>query len=97
MLVHGFPESWYSWRHQMPAIAAAGYRVVAPDMRGYGQSEVPSEIAAYTIMHLVGDVTGLVEALGEKQAIVVGPRLGRNGRLELRRYSAPTCFARWRH
>jgi pimeloyl-ACP methyl ester carboxylesterase len=72
ILVHGFPESWYSWRHQLPAIAAAGYRVVAPDMRGYAQSEVPSEIASYTIMHLVGDVTGLVEALGEKRAIVVG-------------------------
>ena len=72
VLVHGFPESWYSWRHQMPAIAAAGFRVVAPDMRGYGQTDAPSEIASYTIMHLVGDVTGLVDALGERQAIVVG-------------------------
>src|SRR4029079_10770697 len=72
VLVHGFPESWYSWRKQLPALAAAGYHVVAPDMRGYGQTDVPAEIAEYTIMHLVGDVTGLVEALGEKQAIVVG-------------------------
>jgi pimeloyl-ACP methyl ester carboxylesterase len=72
VLVHGFPESWYSWRRQLPAIAAAGFRVVAPDMRGYGQTDVPADIASYTIMHLVGDVTGLVEALGERQAIVVG-------------------------
>jgi pimeloyl-ACP methyl ester carboxylesterase len=78
VLVHGFPESWYSWRHQLPALAAAGFHVVAPDMRGYGQTEVPPEIASYTIMHLVGDVTGLVEALGEKQAIIVGHDWGAN-------------------
>jgi pimeloyl-ACP methyl ester carboxylesterase len=72
VLVHGFPESWYSWRHQIPALAAAGYRVVAPDMRGYGQSDVPPDVASYSIMHLVGDVTSLVQSLGEKQAIVVG-------------------------
>ena len=78
VLVHGFPESWYSWRHQLPALAAAGFHVVAPDMRGYGQTEVPPEIASYTIMHLVGDVTGLVEALGETQAIIVGHDWGAN-------------------
>jgi epoxide hydrolase A/B len=72
VLAHGFPESWYSWRKQLPALAAAGYHVVAPDMRGYGQTDVPAELADYTIMHLVGDVTGLVEALGEKQAFIVG-------------------------
>lgn len=72
LLVHGFPESWYSWRHQIPVIAAAGYHVVAPDMRGYGQTDAPADIASYTIMHLAGDVTGLVTALGEKQAIIVG-------------------------
>jgi pimeloyl-ACP methyl ester carboxylesterase len=72
VLVHGFPESWYSWRHQLPALAKAGFHVVALDMRGYGQTDVPPEIASYTIMHLVGDVTGLVEALGEKHAIIVG-------------------------
>lgn len=72
VLVHGFPESWYSWRHQLKALSAAGFHVVAPDMRGYGQTEVPPEIASYTIMHLVGDVTGLVESLQEKQAIIVG-------------------------
>jgi len=72
VLVHGFPESWYSWRHQLPAIGAAGFRVVAPDMRGYGQTDVPPETESYTIMHLVGDVTGLVDALGERQAIIVG-------------------------
>ena len=72
VLVHGFPESWYSWRHQLPALADAGFHVVAPDMRGYGQTDVPPEIASYTILHLVGDVAGLVESLGEKQAIIVG-------------------------
>jgi pimeloyl-ACP methyl ester carboxylesterase len=76
ILVHGFPESWYSWRHQLPALAAAGFHVVAPDMRGYGQTEAPPEIASYTIMHLVGDVTGLVTMLGEKQAIIVGDDWG---------------------
>jgi len=72
VLVHGFPESWYSWRLQIPALAAAGYHVVAPDTRGYGQTDVPPEVGSYTIMHLVGDITGLVDALGEKQALVVG-------------------------
>ncbi len=72
LLCHGWPELSYSWRHQIPAIAAAGYRVVAPDMRGYGGTSAPKDIGAYTIFHLVGDVVALVEALGEKQAIMVG-------------------------
>ncbi len=63
LLVHGFPESWYSWRHQIPALAAAGFHVVAPDMRGYGQSDLPHEVEAYSILHLVGDMVGLVSAL----------------------------------
>jgi pimeloyl-ACP methyl ester carboxylesterase len=69
---HGFPESWYSWRHQLPAVAAAGYRAVALDMRGYGSTSQPTEIGAYTMSHLVGDVVGAVAALGERQAVVVG-------------------------
>jgi pimeloyl-ACP methyl ester carboxylesterase len=69
---HGFPESWYSWRHQLPAVAAAGYRAVAIDMRGYGSTSQPADIGAYTISHLVGDVVGAVAALGERQAVVVG-------------------------
>ena len=69
---HGFPESWYSWRHQLPVVAAAGYRAVALDMRGYGQTSKPADIAAYSMSHLVGDVVGVVAALGERQAVVVG-------------------------
>ena len=72
LLCHGFPECWYSWRHQLPALAAAGYHAVAPDMRGYGKTDAPEPIEAYTLLHLVGDLTGLLDALGEKQAVVVG-------------------------
>ena len=69
---HGFPESWYSWRHQLPAVAGAGFRAVAMDMRGYGQTSQPEEVGAYTLNHLVGDVVGVVAALGERRAVVVG-------------------------
>ena len=72
ILCHGFPESWHSWRHQIRALAAAGYRVAAPDMRGYGGTDAPAAIEAYTLLHLVGDIAQLVGALGEKQAVVVG-------------------------
>src|SRR6185437_3283938 len=72
ILVHGWPESWYSWRHQIPALAAAGYRVVAPDMRGYGGSDKPAAVEDYDIRHTTGDLAGLVTALGEKSAILVG-------------------------
>jgi pimeloyl-ACP methyl ester carboxylesterase len=72
VLLHGFPELWYSWRHQLGALAEAGYHVVAPDQRGYGQSDRPSDARAYTQLHLVGDVIGLLDALGEQQAVVVG-------------------------
>jgi pimeloyl-ACP methyl ester carboxylesterase len=72
VLVHGFPESWYSWRHQIPALAAAGYRVAAPDVRGYGGSDKPQPIEAYAIKQMCADVAGLVEALGESEAILIG-------------------------
>ena len=72
LLCHGFPESWYSWRHQIPALAAAGYRAVALDMRGYGGTSKPEEIEAYTISNLVGDVAQAVIALGESSAVIVG-------------------------
>ena len=72
MLVHGFPESWYSWRHQIPALAAAGYRVAAPDVRGYGGSDKPQTIEAYAIKEMCADVAGLIAALGERQAILIG-------------------------
>ena len=72
VLCHGFPESWYSWRHQIPALAGAGFRVVAPDQRGYGTSDAPEEISAYSILQLTADIVGLVHALGETEAVVVG-------------------------
>lgn len=72
ILCHGFPETWYSWRHQMPALAAAGYRVVAPDQRGYGGTTRPQAVDAYTLMDLAADIVGLVNALGESNAVVVG-------------------------
>jgi pimeloyl-ACP methyl ester carboxylesterase len=72
LFCHGWPESWYSWRHQLAALAAAGYRAVAPDMRGYGGTESPSDVEQYTMLHLVGDMVELVKALGESQAVIVG-------------------------
>jgi pimeloyl-ACP methyl ester carboxylesterase len=72
LFCHGWPESWYSWRHQLSALAAAGFRAVAPDMRGYGGTEAPSSVEQYTMLHLVGDMVELVKALGEKQAVIVG-------------------------
>jgi pimeloyl-ACP methyl ester carboxylesterase len=72
VLVHGWPESWYSWRHQIAPLAAAGYRVAAPDVRGYGGSDKPHAIEAYSIREMCADIAGLIEALGEKQAILIG-------------------------
>ena len=72
LLVHGFPESWYSWRRQLPALAAAGYRAVAVDVRGYGRSSRPDEPAAYRMRELVADAVAAVQALGEETAVVVG-------------------------
>jgi pimeloyl-ACP methyl ester carboxylesterase len=72
VLCHGWPESWYSWRHQIASLTAAGYRVVAPDQRGYGQTDRPEPIESYNILNLVGDIVGLVNALGEKQAVIAG-------------------------
>jgi pimeloyl-ACP methyl ester carboxylesterase len=65
ILCHGFPECWYSWRHQLPALAAAGYHAVAPDQRGYGETDRPEPIEAYHILHLTADMVGLVHALGK--------------------------------
>jgi pimeloyl-ACP methyl ester carboxylesterase len=64
LLCHGFPECWYSWRHQLTALAEAGFRVIAPDMRGYGRTEQPTEIDQYTLLHSIGDMVGLLDALG---------------------------------
>src|SRR5579885_3118596 len=72
VLCHGFPESWYSWRHQLAALAAAGFHAVAPDQRGYGETDKPEAVDAYSVLHLAGDIVGLVNALGERSAAIVG-------------------------
>ena len=72
VLCHGFPESWYSWRHQLPALADAGFHAVAPDMRGYGRTDRPEAIDQYTLFHQVGDMVGLLDALGAAQAVIAG-------------------------
>lgn len=72
LLVHGFPESWYSWRHQIPVLAAAGYRAVALDVRGYGRSSAPAAIDAYRMLRKVADNVELVHTLGAESAVVVG-------------------------
>ena len=72
LLVHGFPESWYSWRHQIPAIAAAGFRAVAIDVRGYGRSSCPPSVDDYRMLKMVGDVVGLLPALGVSSACLIG-------------------------
>ena len=72
LLCHGFPELWYSWRHQLSALAAAGFHAVAPDMRGYGQTDRPELIDQYTLLHLVGDMVGLLDALGHETAVIAG-------------------------
>lgn len=82
LLLHGFPESWYSWRHQFKRVADAGYHVVAPDMRGYGKSDKPHEIEAYNQVEVRKDIIGLIPALGYDEAIVIGHDWG-----------APTAWA----
>lgn len=72
VLSHGFPELGYSWRHQIEPLAAAGYRVIVPDQRGYGRSSIPSEITDYDIVHLTDDLAGILDALGEEKAVMVG-------------------------
>jgi len=72
VLLHGFPEFWYAWRRQIPVLAAAGYRVVAPDLRGYNLSDKPRGVRAYGIDRLVADVDGIITACGVERAAVVG-------------------------
>lgn len=72
VLCHGFPELSYSWRHQLPALAGAGYRAVAPDQRGYGHTSHPDDVTAYDILHLTDDLVGLLDALGSERAVFVG-------------------------
>ena len=72
LFAHGWPESWYSWRHQLTALSEAGFRVVAPDMRGYGETDAPEEIDKYDIEQLSADMVGILDALGEETATIVG-------------------------
>ncbi|MFZ2144213.1 MAG: alpha/beta hydrolase, partial [Xanthobacteraceae bacterium] len=76
ILCHGFPECWYSWRHQLGALAKAGFRAVALDLRGYGRSDRPDEAEKYTILHDIGDIVGLLDALGAEQAVIAGHDVG---------------------
>src|SRR5439155_26731678 len=98
LLCHGFPESWYSWRHQIGARAAAGFHTVAPDMRGYGKSDRPEPIDQYTIFHLIGDLVGLLDALEARTAVIVGHDWGAGiawqaARLRPDRFRAVGCLS----
>jgi pimeloyl-ACP methyl ester carboxylesterase len=73
---HGFPHIWYMWHHQLPVVAAAGYRAVAPDMRGYGRSDAPPGVEGYTNLQAIADLTGLLDDMGEEQAVFVGLDFG---------------------
>ena len=70
LFLHGFPELWFSWRHQMAHLAKHGYHVVALDMRGYGDTESPLSPQSYTVVHLVGDVVCLIDHFGEEQVLL---------------------------
>lgn len=72
LFIHGFPELWYTWRHQLLALSALGYRAIAPDLRGYGDTDAPPSIESYTVLHIVGDLVGLLDALGIDQVFLVG-------------------------
>src|ERR1700683_5236755 len=72
LLLHGFPETSHAWRHQVRALAAAGFRAVAPDMRGYGETDAPADVKDYRLSVLVDDAARIVEALGQQRAVVVG-------------------------
>lgn len=76
VLVHGFPEIGYSWRHQLPALAAAGYHAVAPDMRGCGETDAPQDVESYSLRNQVADIIGLLDALDAEQAVLVGHDVG---------------------
>ena len=72
LLAHGWPETWYSWRHQIAYLVQQGYRVAVPQMRGYGQTDAPEEVASYDIKNLSADLVGVLDALGEETAVMVG-------------------------
>jgi pimeloyl-ACP methyl ester carboxylesterase len=72
VMCHGFPELWYSWRHQIRALAEAGFRAISPDQRGYGETDAPQPIEAYTQRQLVGDIVGMLDALGLAKCVIIG-------------------------
>jgi pimeloyl-ACP methyl ester carboxylesterase len=72
LFLHGFPELWYTWRHQIHALASLGYRAVAPDLRGYGDTDAPADPSSYTYLHVVGDLVALLDAIAADQVFVVG-------------------------
>ncbi|ONK63345.1 uncharacterized protein A4U43_C07F14090 [Asparagus officinalis] len=72
LLIHGFPELWYAWRHQIVGLAGLGYRCVAPDLRGYGDTQVPGDVNDYTVFQIVGDLVALIDSLGQEKVLVVG-------------------------
>ncbi|KAJ3674686.1 hypothetical protein LUZ60_005302 [Juncus effusus] len=78
LLIHGFPELWISWRKQITALSDAGFRAIAPDLRGYGDSDAPEDPAAYTVFHIVGDLIGLLDQLELPRVFVVGHDWGAN-------------------
>ncbi|MBB1593389.1 alpha/beta fold hydrolase [Achromobacter sp. UMC46] len=78
LLCHGFPETSHAWRHQLPALALAGYRAIAPDLRGYGASESPADVAAYTTLDVIGDLVALIDNEGADDAVIVGGDWGAN-------------------
>ena len=97
LLCHGFPETSHAWRHQLPALAQAGYRAVAPDLRGFGGSDCPASEEAYGLLELVGDLVAIVDALGEQQAVLVGNDWGASlawqaARLRADRFRAVACL-----
>ncbi|KAK0583150.1 hypothetical protein LWI29_033928 [Acer saccharum] len=72
LFLHGFPELWYSWRHQLLYLSSRGYRAIAPDLRGYGDTDAPPSVTSYTAFHIVGDLVGLLDKLGIEQVFLVG-------------------------
>ncbi|MCA9854831.1 MAG: alpha/beta fold hydrolase, partial [Dehalococcoidia bacterium] len=72
VMIHGWPELWYSWRHQLPALAEAGYRAIAPDMRGYGQTDFTPDPRDYRTANICADIAGLLDALGEEKCVIAG-------------------------
>ncbi|MEM8892185.1 MAG: alpha/beta hydrolase [Bacteroidota bacterium] len=93
LFLHGFPDSWYSWRHQLIATAEAGYYAVAPDMLGCGETDAPMEIERYCQDEMAKDLAELIEALGHEKAIVVGHDLGASLSWRICRV-IPCCLAK---